>query len=879
MSVRLGLPFLVLAFTFVCPSVPAAADLPPEQVEFFETKIRPVLVEHCYACHSAQADEIEGGLMLDNRAAMQKGGDSGMLLAAGDPGKSRLLAAIGYDNEELQMPPDGALPDEVLANFKKWIELGAPDPRDGAAPELRNIIAVRAARHWAFQPPKLVTRPVVKNNTWPTTDIDFMVLARLEKADLAPSSVADRYTLSRRLYFDLIGLPPTIDQIRTFIADKDPQAYTRLVNQLLDSEQFGERWARHWLDVARFGDTKGYVFTADRNYPNAYKYRDWVINAINDDMPYDRFLKLQLAADLIIPKDERTSLAALGFLTLGRRFINNKHDIIDDRIDVVFRGTMGLTVGCARCHDHKYDPLSTADYYAMYGIFQSSREQQDDDLPLRLVDRNRPANSPVFLRGNPLNHGDVVPRRYLSFFAGKQAKPFSQGSGRLELAEAIVDRNNPLTARVFVNRVWGHLFGAGLVRTPSDFGLRSEPPTHQDVLDHLAGSFMQDGWSVKRLIRTIVRSSVYRQRSDMTPAIAKGDPADSLLAHAQRRRLDFEAMRDAILAVSGQLDDAVGGESVKIEGNASSRRRTLYAFIDRQNLPGIFRTFDFASPDTHSPQRLRTTVPQQALFLMNNRFVHDAATALVKRLPSSGDHEQRIRNLYETVFARLPDADELAFGRRFVTATEPPAAVVPAGPWQFGYGNVDGEDTDGNQQVAVAFELLPYFTGDAWRGGPNLPDPDLGWAAVSRTGGHPGNDQQHASIRRWVAPRDGVIQIRGKLKHPADQGDGVRGRIVSSRTGVLAAWNVTHQEISTVVSKLDIRAGDTVDFIVDCRTDPSHDSFDWPVSIRLLKPAKVTASRRWDSRRGFHGPGPADLTVWQRYAQTLMLTNEFIMLD
>lgn len=573
-----------------------------------------------------------------------------------------------------------------------------------------------------------------------------MVLARLEKADLAPSSVTDRYTLARRLYFDLIGLPPTIDQIRTFIADKDPQAYTRLVNQLLDSEQFGERWARHWLDVARFGDTKGYVFTADRNYPNAYKYRDWVINAINDDMPYDRFLKLQLAADLIIPKDERTSLAALGFLTLGRRFINNKHDIIDDRIDVVFRGTMGLTVGCARCHDHKYDPLSTADYYAMYGIFQSSREQQDDDLPLRLVDRNRPANSPVFLRGNPLNHGDVVPRRYLSFFAGKQAKPFSQGSGRLELAEAIVDRNNPLTARVFVNRVWGHLFGAGLVRTPSDFGLRSEPPTHQDVLDHLAGSFMQDGWSVKRL-------------------------------------------------------------------------------------------------------------------------------------PSSGDHEQRIRNLYETVFARLPDADELAFGRRFVTATEPPAAVVPAGPWQFGYGNVDGEDTDGNQQVAVAFELLPYFTGDAWRGGPNLPDPDLGWAAVSRTGGHPGNDQQHASIRRWVAPRDGVIQIRGKLKHPADQGDGVRGRIVSSRTGVLAAWNVTHQEISTVVSKLDIRAGDTVDFIVDCRTDPSHDSFDWPVSIRLLKPAKVTASRRWDSRRGFHGPGPAGLTVWQRYAQTLMLTNEFIMLD
>jgi len=256
-------------------------------------------------------------------------------------------------------------------------------------------------------------------------------------------------------------------------------------------------------------------------------------------MPYDRFLKLQLAADQISQKDDRTSLAAMGFLTLGRRFINNTHDIIDDRIDVVFRGTMGLTVGCSRCHDHKYDPLSMADYYAMYGVFESSREQQDDDLPLRLVDKDHPSNSRVFLRGNPENRGDIVPRRYLTFFAGEQVKPFKKGSGRLELAEAIVDLDNPLTARVFVNRVWGHLFGAGLVRTPSDFGLRSHPPTHQDVLDHLAASFMRDGWSVKRLIRTIVQSSVYRQRSDMTPAIALVDPADDLLAHAQRRRLDF----------------------------------------------------------------------------------------------------------------------------------------------------------------------------------------------------------------------------------------------------------------------------------------------------------------------------------------------------
>jgi hypothetical protein len=757
--------------------------------------------------------------------------------------------------------------------------MGAPDPRDGAVPEARDIIALRAARHWAFRPPQLATRPVVTDNVWPTTDIDFMVLARLENANLAPSPIADRYTLARRLYFDLTGLPPTIEQIRAFRDDKDPQAYTRLVDQLLDSKQFGERWARHWLDVARFGDTKGYVFTADRNYPNAYKYRDWVITALNDDMPYDQFLKLQLAADRIIQGDDRASLAALGFLTLGRRFINNKHDIIDDRIDVVFRGMMGLTVGCARCHDHKYDPLSTADYYAIYGVFQSSREQQDDDLPLRLVDRNRPSNAPVFLRGNPSNHGDVVPRRYLSFFAGAEASPFNQGSGRQELAEAIVDKNNPLTARVFVNRVWGHLFGAGLVRTASDFGLRSQPPAHQDVLDHLAASFMQDGWSVKRLIRTIVQSSVYRQRSDLTPTITRVDPEDVLLAHTQRRRLDFEAMRDAVLAVSGQLDDSVGGASVKITGNTPSRRRTLYAFIDRQNLPGIFRTFDFASPDTHSPQRPQTIVPQQALFLMNNRFAHEAAIALADRLPKSADHEQRIRDLYTTVYARLPDTEELALGKRFIETTDKDGTLLVLGAWQFGYGAVDENDTDVNEQATVRFESLPYFSDNSWRGGPQLPDPKLGWASVSTIGGHPGNDQTHASIRRWVAPQDGVIQIRGKLNHPADQGDGVRGRIVSSRAGVLAAWNVTHQSVSTAVARMEIRAGETVDFVVDCRANPTHDSFEWPVSIRLVKPTKASGPRRWDSRRDFVGPGPAGLTVWQRYAHTLLLTNEFIMLD
>lgn len=874
MPPRHGVLSFALAFAALMGLAHAAAEIPPEQVEFFEAKIRPVLVEHCYGCHSVQAEEVEGGLLLDNRAAVRQGGDSGPLLVPGRPDESRLWTALEYGDDDLQMPPDGKLPDEVLANFKKWIELGAPDPRDGAAPQPRDVIHWRAGRHWAFQPPELATRPAVANQAWPATDIDFLVLARLEKAHLAPAPMADRQTLARRLYFDLTGLPPTIEQMRAFTGDQHPQAYARLVDQLLDAPQFGERWARHWLDVARFADTRGYVFTADRNYPNAYKYRDWVIGAINDDMPYDQFVKLQLAGDRVSQEGDRSQLAAMGFLTLGRRFINNAHDIIDDRIDVVFRGVMGLTVGCARCHDHKYDPLSTADYYAMYGVFESSREQQDDDLPLRLVDKERPSNARVFLRGNPANRGDVVPRRFLSFFAGEQAKPFEQGSGRLELAEAIVDPRNPLTARVLVNRVWGHLLGAGLVRTPSDFGLRSDPPTYQDVLDHLAASFMRDGWSVKRLIRTIVMSSVYRQQSQVTPAVAQADPENDLLAHARRRRLDFEALRDALLAVSGQLERSVGGPSVRIEGEAPSRRRTLYAFIDRQNLPGVFRTFDFASPDTHSPERPRTTVPQQALFLMNNPFVQDAAAALAARLPDRGDPDQRIGDLYEAVFARHPAADELAIGKQFVEAPAEAGADDAASPWQFGYGSVDGDD-----RPRVVFTALPHFTGDAWQGGPQRPDPQLGWAIVTAPGGHPGNDQAHASIRRWTAPGDGVVSISGELKHPAEQGDGVRARIVAGRAGVVGQWVANHQDVATEVTKLAVQAGETVDLVVDCRTNPNHDSFQWLISIQLVEPAASTGPRRWDSKPGFHGPSPAGMTVWQRYAQTLLLTNEFIMLD
>lgn len=856
------------------PSTRAAESQPtPEAIEFFENRIRPVLVEHCYECHSAMANEVEGGLMLDNRAAVEQGGDNGKVIVVGEPESSRLLSAMRYQDENLQMPPAGKLSEEVLADFAQWIQSGAIDPREGPVPPPPDSIEARAKKHWAFTLPAKSERPAVGHTEWPATDIDYLLLAKLEAAGIEPSAIANSRDLVRRLYYDLTGLPPTFEAIAEFETNDSLEAYEQLVDQLLDSPQFGERWARHWLDIARFGDTKGYVFTEDRNYPNAYKYRDWVINAFNADMPFDQFIKYQLAADQLAEGDDRTNLAAVGYLTLGRRFINNTHDIIDDRIDVVFRGMMGLTVGCSRCHDHKYDPLSTRDYYGMYGMFASCDEKQDDDLPLRLVDKPNPQEVGIFLRGNPGSRGDRAPRQYLSFFAGEQSEPFKKGSGRLELAELIAAQSNPLTARVFVNRVWAHLFGNGLVRTPSDFGLRSDTPTHRDVLDHLSVAFMEDNWSVKRLIRGIVTSTVYRQSSDLQAVPVERDPENLLLWRAERRRLDFEAMRDSILAAGGQLDRAVGGESVQIANDSPSHRRTLYAFIDRQNLPGLFRTFDFASPDTHSPQRPETIVPQQALYLMNNGFVQNAAQAIVSRVDTD-DVSQRVGQLYRAVLARDATLDELQLAVKFIEASNALPNIPVDNLWQFGYGSFNA-----GASPQVSFQPLPLFKDNAWQGGPDLPDPQLGWVVVRATGGHTGNDQQHAAIRRWCAQADGEIIVQGKLEHPSEHGDGVRGRIVSSREGLLGEWVAQHNTAATNTKAFAVRRGDTIDFLADCRENPNHDSFQWHVTLKQMASDGVANATEWKSDEGFHGTQVEPLGPWQRLAQTLMLTNEFLFLD
>jgi hypothetical protein len=889
-------------------------------VEFFETKIRPVLAEHCYQCHSARAKKLKGGLRLDSRAGLRKGGESGPVLAPGKPADSLLLKAIRQADDAPAMPPKGKLSDAVLADFEAWIARGAPIPEDAVAtarPAGPGRLA-DARRHWAFQPVNDPPLPPVKGSAWPQTPVDRFVLARLEAAGLSPSPPADRRTLLRRVTFDLIGLPPTPQEIDAFLKDDAPGAYERVVERLLASPHYGERWGRHWLDVARYADSKDGVlmYGDDRIRPYAYTYRDYVVRAFNDDLPFDTFVTEQLAADLVEPKVEPRRLAAMGFLTLGRMFDNNIHDVLDDRIDTVARGLLGLTVSCARCHDHKYDPIPQADYYSLYGVFASSEEplvlplidrpenlpgcdafekqiapkraavrtmldtqfallsetarqrvadylvhvvttkpdpletaiyflslapedlrppiiarwrvylerraQPDDPvfgpwhdlfaLPeadfarqatevmnrwkahapgtgpgavnplvvealavaplgcradvaraygglLRLVYEDskkappgdearrqllevlaspdspayfprsqtrhymsraekdnfgnmvqeldrlavRAGNAPpramvlndapavyephVFLRGNPARPGDAVPRQFLWVLAGEERKPFPHGSGRLDLARAITAPDNPLTARVLVNRVWMHHFGEPLVDTPNDFGTRSNPPTHPELLDYLAARLGREGWSLKSLHRLLVLSSTYRQASFDRPDCRRVDPDNRLLWRFNRRRLDLEAMRDSLLAVSGRLDRRVGGRPVDVAGNPQERRRTVYGLVDRQSLPGLFRAFDFASPDSSAERRPRTTVPQQALFGMNAPFVLEQARALAARSEVAGeaDPARRVAALYRRVLGRPPDAGEVRLALAFVRASEQ-ARSLPVksslGPWE-----------------------------------------------------------------------------------------------------------------------------------------------------------------------------------------------------
>jgi hypothetical protein len=499
---------------------------------------------------------------------------------------------------------------------------------------------------------------------------------------------------------------------------------------------------------------------------------------------------------------------------------------------------------------------------------------------MALVDKSDPHDTHIFIRGNSDNQGAEAPREFLQVLSGPDRRPFHKGSGRLELAEAIASRDNPLTARVLVNRVWLHHFSSGLVATPSDFGLRSDPPTHPELLDYLASRFMDEGWSIKKLHRLIMLSATYQQSSENNVASVKVDPNNQLLWRMNRQRLEFEPMRDTLLAVAGKLDLTPGGHAVDIIDPASTRR-TVYGYVDRQNLPNLFRAFDFASPDSSSPRRFYTTVPQQALFMMNSPFVIEQATNLVNRVDfkSASSDQQRLRLLYQLAYQRDPSREEIEWAVKYLHTPATAFATEGTTNWEFGYGAFD----EASSRVQ-AFHALPFFSGHAFQGGPTLPDPKLGWVMLTDAGGHPGNDQQHAAIRRWIVPRDGTITISGTLAHPEAKGDGVRGRIVSSQLGLLGHWLAHNTKQDTHLEHVNVRRGDTIDFVTDCYGDESYDSFTWSPTVQFLADGKTTAGERleWSATSDFadaaHAQHPS-LDAWQKYAQAILMSNELVFVD
>lgn len=849
-----------LAISLVLAVLPAFSD---DREIFFETKIRPVLVSKCFKCHGGE--KVSSGLRVDSRDALLKGGDSGAAIVANQPEGSQLYLALTHTGD-FKMPPDKKLPDEVLADFQRWIREGAvwPQPKGG------KDISFEAGRHWSFRAVQKSALPTVKQVDWLRTPVDAFVLSQLESAQLTPSATADRATLIRRLKFDLLGLPPSYEETHEFVADPAPHAYEQLVERYLASPQYGERWARYWLDVARYADTKGYVFQEDRNYPSAFAYRDWVVKSLNADLPYNEFLMRQLAADILVKEDglDRSELAAMGFLTLGRRFLNNIHDIIDDRLDVAIRGTMGITIGCARCHDHKFDPVPAADYYSLYGVFASSREEKDVPNAMPLAENDKPTQPYVFLRGQAGNRGPHVPRQFLEVVAGKDRKPFEKGSGRRELAAAIASETNPLTPRVIVNRVWREHFHTPLVRSTSDFGLRAEPPTHPELLDSLATTLIESGWSLKALHRQIALSNTYQQQSNDDPAKRAIDSENRLLWRMNRGRLNLEAMRDAILATTGSLDVQQGGKSIDITPSGAPRRRSIYAFIDRQNLPQFFRTFDFAGPDTHSPGRFETSVPQQTLYLRNSGLMRDEVQRLAASLPDSS-LEERVLALYRRVLNREPQGDEMTAAVDFVRSGITDSPTTTPAVWSYGYG-----EWDESRNQLKSFTPLPHFTGDKWQGGAQLPDAGLGWALWHAKGGHPGN-RQHAVVLRWVAPRDVLIRAAGKLTHPSKEGDGVRATVLLNGQQKLGQWTAKASSTETGTVPVPVTAGTVVDFVVDCREHETNDSFQWTPRLEEVG----FGSQRWDAALQFRGPLPTGLGAWAQLAQVLLLSNEFQFVD
>jgi Protein of unknown function (DUF1549)/Protein of unknown function (DUF1553)/Planctomycete cytochrome C len=829
-------------------------DIPPDQLEFFETKIRPVLAENCYECHSEETGKAINDLALDTRDGIRTGGERGPGVVPGDPAASLLLRAIQQQGQ-LHMPParkGPKLADNIIADFQKWIEMGAPDPRDAAklakadeAPKPEKVYDWDKEReYWAFQKPKAAAPPAVKDTKWPQSDIDRFVLAKEEQKGLKPVADADKRTLGRRVYYDLTGLPPSPEELDAFVKDRSSDAYEKLVDKLLASPRFGEQWGRHWLDVARYGESTG--LDRNLNFPYAWRYRNYVIDSFNQDKPYNLFIKEQLAGDLLPAKDQKEKdvhTIATGFLAIGPKGLNEtrirylKWQVVDDQIDTTTRGFLGLTVSCARCHDHKFDPIPTKDYHALAGIFSSTdvlygtvagrgnrrptelaglegtnnrpilngggptpnmfvntnrnfgalggtnggvagggggfggggrrgrngggtnafavatnlladgtnfivagtntldgtntlalngrggrggrggggagagfgggrRGRGTNDGPVERVPAHgpyamaakdvTPVDSPVYYRGDLAKPKDTVPRGYLRIINEPTAAPPPEdSSGRLELADWITSPENPLTARVVVNRAWQQLFGAGIVTTPDNFGHLGAQPSHQELLDYLAVKFVnQQNWSVKQLVRSLVLTRTYRLSSETDSKTRDIDPANVLLSHASVRRIGAESIRDTMLAASGDLDlDPPKGSITADFGDGyygvniwptdfpdDYRKRSIYLPVPRDVVPESLSLFDFPNPSLISARREDTISPSQALFLMNNPFVQTESLRLAQRVLQNAklSDNERVKEAYRRALLREPTSAEVTRALGYIKAQSQLLASAPA---------------------------------------------------------------------------------------------------------------------------------------------------------------------------------------------------------
>ncbi len=737
---------IVLLAGMACADSPVADD--STHVEFFETMIRPLLVKRCYECHSVDSKPLKAGLRLDSKSAMLKGGDSGPAIVPGKPDDSLLIESVRYESNE--MPPNEKLGDAQIAALTKWVELGAPWPQE-ISPSVNSAEKGydwdKAAEHWAFQPVRKVMPPAADDNP-NQHPIDLFITARLQEKGLIQNAPAQAIVFVRRAFFDLIGLPPTHDELQHWVqrlrADKhlNDAAVAQLIDSLLQRPQYGERWGRHWLDVARYSDIGGWT-QDNKPHPSSWQYRDWVVDAFNADMPYDDFVRCQIVGDKI----DRQSAAGTGFFALGPTYASDggdpesiaqaKGETLDDRVDTFSRAFLGLTVACARCHDHKFDPIPQQDYYSVAGIFNNAREGEtplaDDNVvaayhqarkPIydlhhqigktrtKAAQEKRPVSAPeqeqikawqkeieklesksppkfafahtlhdsgsndmhVALRGNPLKKGPLAPRRFLRILAGEERPHFNEGSGRTQLADAVTDPKNPLTPRVLVNRIWLNHFGRALVRTPNNFGMLGEQPTHPELLDWLSTTFVESGWSIKALHRTIMTSAAYRSSSAFDQDSFDLDGDNRTIWRMNPRRMVVETWRDSLLAVTGELDSAIGGPS--IDNIVGSNRRTLYAKVSRndpQRSDEFLRLFDFPIPRASSGKRTTNVIPQQFLFMMNSQFMLDRARALADRCQKTEDQQQgQIEQAYRLLYGRQPTERELQTAARYLQSQSSP---------------------------------------------------------------------------------------------------------------------------------------------------------------------------------------------------------------